>query len=196
MEPRPYPRLTTPLVRDGGCHGKLRPATWDEALDRAASGLRTVVSAPGSRAFGMFSCSKATTVGEPLACSETGVAFAAPEADAGRGDVQVTQGGKTASYPVEAVAPKIEWDCPDAAVGDVRVLSLRLAGASKPADWIVSGDIQVQNGRLVSKAPGVAGDGPAIFLPGVSGAIGEIARFEALTEGKMTALATLRAVRK
>lgn len=136
------------------------------------------------------------TVGEPLVCSESGVAFAAPLADAGRGDVQVTQGGKTASYPVEAVAPKIEWDFPDAAVGDVRVLSLRLAGASKPADWIVSGDIQVQNGRLVSKASGVTGDGPAILLPGVSGAIGEIARFEALTEGQMTALAKLRAVRK
>jgi formate dehydrogenase major subunit len=34
----------------------LRPATWDEALDRAAAGFRGV--AP--EAFGMFSCSKAT----------------------------------------------------------------------------------------------------------------------------------------
>ena len=31
---RPYARLTQPLVRE---HGVLRPATWDEALDRAAS---------------------------------------------------------------------------------------------------------------------------------------------------------------
>jgi formate dehydrogenase major subunit len=48
-----HPRLTKPLVRDGG---ELRPASWDEALDRAAAGFRGV---PGS-AFGMFSCSKAT----------------------------------------------------------------------------------------------------------------------------------------
>jgi len=46
-------RLTTPLVREDG---ELRPATWNEALDRAAAGFRGV--AP--EAFGMFSCSKAT----------------------------------------------------------------------------------------------------------------------------------------
>ncbi len=38
----------------------LRPATWDEALDRAAAGLSSVVEARGPRAFGLFSCSKAT----------------------------------------------------------------------------------------------------------------------------------------
>ena len=53
---KPYVRLTEPLVRDGGT---LRPATWDEALDRAASGLREVAS-DGTRRFGLFSCSKAT----------------------------------------------------------------------------------------------------------------------------------------
>ncbi len=57
----PLPRLTTPLVRDGG---ELRPATWDEALDRAAAGFARARDsiADGSRphAFGMFSCSKAT----------------------------------------------------------------------------------------------------------------------------------------
>ena len=50
-------RLTTPLVRD---HGELRPATWDEALARAADGFRAVRDDHGPRAFGMFSCSKAT----------------------------------------------------------------------------------------------------------------------------------------
>lgn len=51
-----YERLTTPLVRDGGL---LRPATWDAALDRAAAGLKAA-RAKGPRAFGVFSCSKAT----------------------------------------------------------------------------------------------------------------------------------------
>ena len=51
------PRLTTPLVRtaDG-----VQPATWDEALSRAADGFRTIRDAHGGEAFGMFSCSKAT----------------------------------------------------------------------------------------------------------------------------------------
>lgn len=50
-------RLTTPLVREGG---KLRPATWDEALDRAAQGFRATVQQHGPQSFGMFSCSKTT----------------------------------------------------------------------------------------------------------------------------------------
>ncbi len=53
---QPRPRLTQPLVRDGG---KLRPATWDEALDRASAGL-AAARAQGPLAYGMFSCSKAT----------------------------------------------------------------------------------------------------------------------------------------
>jgi len=51
------PRLRTPLVRRDG---ELREATWDEALDRVASGLRSVVTEHGRQAVGMFSCSKAT----------------------------------------------------------------------------------------------------------------------------------------
>lgn len=52
-----YARLKEPLVRDGG---RLRSASWDEALDRAALGLRETVDRHGPRAFGMFSCSKST----------------------------------------------------------------------------------------------------------------------------------------
>jgi len=52
-------RLTTPLVRDGR-GGALREASWDEALDRAASGFRAAVERGGGKAFGMFSCSKST----------------------------------------------------------------------------------------------------------------------------------------
>lgn len=51
------PRLTTPLVRDGGA---LRPASWPEALDRAAHGFARVRDAHGPNAIGVFSCSKAT----------------------------------------------------------------------------------------------------------------------------------------
>ncbi len=50
-------RLTTPMVREDGV---LREATWEEALERAASGFRSVVDAHGPSAFGMFSCSKTT----------------------------------------------------------------------------------------------------------------------------------------
>jgi formate dehydrogenase (hydrogenase) len=49
----PLPRLKQPLVREGG---KLRPASWDEALDRAAAGFRE----HRGPAVGLFSCSKAT----------------------------------------------------------------------------------------------------------------------------------------
>ena len=54
---KPYTRLTEPLVRDGG---RLRPASWDEALDRAADGFRRAVVGGGPDAVGVFSCSKAT----------------------------------------------------------------------------------------------------------------------------------------
>jgi formate dehydrogenase (hydrogenase) len=50
-------RVTTPLVRDGG---NLRPASWDEALDRAVHGFRAAVERYGSQSFGLFSCSKTT----------------------------------------------------------------------------------------------------------------------------------------
>ncbi len=50
-------RLTTPMVRDDGV---LREATWEEALQRAATGFRAAVDTHGPTAFGMFSCSKTT----------------------------------------------------------------------------------------------------------------------------------------
>jgi len=51
------PRLTEPMVRE---KGRLRAATWDEALDRAAEGIRRSVASHGPSTFGIFSCSKAT----------------------------------------------------------------------------------------------------------------------------------------
>ena len=57
IPPGAYPRLTQPLVRDNGV---LRPATWDEALDRAAEGFRRNLQLKGRTATGIFSCSKST----------------------------------------------------------------------------------------------------------------------------------------
>ena len=57
MAKKPLTRLTEPMVRE---NGRLRPATWDEALDRAADGIRSAVAAGGPNALGIFSCSKAT----------------------------------------------------------------------------------------------------------------------------------------
>jgi formate dehydrogenase major subunit len=50
-------RLTEPMVRDDG---ELRVASWDEALDRAAEGLRAATERHGGKGVGLFSCSKAT----------------------------------------------------------------------------------------------------------------------------------------
>lgn len=55
--PRSYVRLTEPLVRE---QGQLRPATWDEALARAAQGFQAACARGGPQAFGLFSCSKAS----------------------------------------------------------------------------------------------------------------------------------------
>ena len=55
--PKKYTRLTQPLVREDG---KLRPVTWDEALERAAAGFRAAIERKGPDTVGVFSCSKAT----------------------------------------------------------------------------------------------------------------------------------------
>jgi len=50
-------RLSTPLVRE---EGKLRPATWEEALKRAAELFARVKTQYGPDGLGVFSCSKST----------------------------------------------------------------------------------------------------------------------------------------
>ena len=45
------------MVRE---NGRLREASWDEALDRAAAGFKAAIDEHGPWSFGMFSCSKAT----------------------------------------------------------------------------------------------------------------------------------------
>lgn len=73
-------RLTVPLVRDHK-GGALRPATWDEAADRAAEGFRSVVAARGPAAFGMFSCSKTTNEMNFIAQKFTRVAIGTNNVD-------------------------------------------------------------------------------------------------------------------
>ncbi|CAI8328019.1 MAG: Putative formate dehydrogenase [Acidimicrobiaceae bacterium] len=50
-------RLTVPMLKE---NGKLREATWEEALNKVAEGFKSVIDLHGSEAFGMFSCSKTT----------------------------------------------------------------------------------------------------------------------------------------
>jgi formate dehydrogenase major subunit len=52
-------RITQPYVRDVR-GGELRPATWDEALQKAARALGALRDTHGGQAFGVFSCSKST----------------------------------------------------------------------------------------------------------------------------------------
>jgi formate dehydrogenase (hydrogenase) len=50
--PKTYTRLTTPLVRDGDRRtGTLRPASWDEALERTADGFRRAGELHGPTTF-------------------------------------------------------------------------------------------------------------------------------------------------
>lgn len=50
-------RLTTPLIRE---NGRFRPASWDEALQRVADGLRGVAQNYGGDAIGFIGSSKAS----------------------------------------------------------------------------------------------------------------------------------------
>ncbi len=52
-------RLLFPMVRDRK-DAPLRRASWDEALARAATGLRAATDRAGHRGVGIFSCSKST----------------------------------------------------------------------------------------------------------------------------------------
>ncbi len=50
-------RLTEPLIKEGG---KFRPASWNEALDRAAEGLKAVKAKYGPDAIGVLVSAKCT----------------------------------------------------------------------------------------------------------------------------------------
>jgi predicted molibdopterin-dependent oxidoreductase YjgC len=73
-----YQRLTEPLVRD---RGELRRASWDEALDRAAAGLRAALARKGPDGVGVFSCSRATNEVNYLAQKLARTAFGTHNVD-------------------------------------------------------------------------------------------------------------------
>jgi len=73
-----YTRLTEPLVRD---RGGLRPASWDEALDRAADGFRRAIAQGVGDATGTFSCSKASNEMNFLAQKLVRVGFGSHNVD-------------------------------------------------------------------------------------------------------------------
>jgi formate dehydrogenase major subunit len=45
------------MVRE---NGELRPASWEEALDRATAGFAKARAGDATKTFGIFSCSKTT----------------------------------------------------------------------------------------------------------------------------------------
>ncbi len=54
---KPYERLNHPLIRRDGT---LTRATWDQALDAAASGFQRALDKHGAESVGIFSCSRTT----------------------------------------------------------------------------------------------------------------------------------------
>jgi len=50
-------RLTQPLIKE---HGQFRPASWDEALERVAEGLRNALEERGPGGVGVISCARAS----------------------------------------------------------------------------------------------------------------------------------------
>lgn len=52
-------RITHPFVRDAR-GAALRPATWEEALQKAAAAFQAVRDTQGGQGFGVFSCSKSS----------------------------------------------------------------------------------------------------------------------------------------
>jgi formate dehydrogenase major subunit len=71
-------RLTVPLVRE---QGRLRPASWEEALARAASLFQQIKDQRGPNALGVFSCSKSTNELNYLAAKFTRVVFGSHNVD-------------------------------------------------------------------------------------------------------------------
>lgn len=134
---------------------------------------------------------------DPVLVTGDTCVFSAPQAEPGACDVTVTQGGAAKTTPLEAVAPTIAWDQPDALPGETRVLRVTLEGAKTPGDWTLSGTIEIANGQVISVTdPARVGvKGLVLTLEALPGSVRDLAQVQALQAGKMTATAKLRAVR-
>ncbi len=137
---------------------------------------------------------RTATVSEPLVVTDSSCVFLAPDLEPGPCDVVVTQSGTSKTFKAEAVAAVLQWDQPDAQVGDVRALSIFLQGASRPAEWRVSGTLTVQNAEIVEADPRLKRESDGSFtatdLPGDAGIV---LRARAVQQGKMTATSRLEA---
>ncbi len=137
---------------------------------------------------------RTATIGEPLVVTGNSCVFLAPELDPGPCDVVLTQGNASKTFKVEAVAAVLQWDQPDAQIGDVRSLSIVLKGASRPADWRVSGTLTVQNAQIVEVDPRLTREADGSFtVKDLPGDAGILVRAGAAQQGKMTATSWLEA---
>jgi predicted molibdopterin-dependent oxidoreductase YjgC len=74
----PGARVTTPLIRE---HGRLRPASWNEALDLVAGELKGFLSIDGPDALGVISSARATNEDNYAAQKFARVALGSPNID-------------------------------------------------------------------------------------------------------------------
>jgi hypothetical protein len=170
-------------------------------LDRTNTGFYGAAPTPGSGPATVSlknHTAKTLETPEPVCVTANTCVFSAPQAEPGACDVTVTQGELSKTTTLEAVAPKIAWDMPDAQPGETRTLRVLLEGASAPGDWIVSGTIEISNGQVVSVTDParITVKGLVLTLDAWPGGTPDAARVQAQQEGKMVATARLRAARK
>ncbi|MBI2919595.1 MAG: S8/S53 family peptidase [Planctomycetes bacterium] len=128
-----------------------------------------------------------------LAQTSRAVLYSAPDAEPGNCTVKVQSDGKEAVTEIEAVAAKLAWDSEQAKPGEFRTLCVQLLGASKPADWEVTGTVTVQNAEVVELADSVKAVGKRFDITGLPGDAAFVLKAKAVEAGQMTATGKLRA---
>ncbi len=212
-EPIPAGSWTVPEIPEKGlslvvsCSGYVlttlltaSPAKNEPWIERGPRGFYGSAPAPGQgpAKVTLKNFSKKTIeFPDPILVTPTTCVFSAPEAEPGACDITVAQGDAVRTVPLEAVAAKIAWDCPDAQIGDVRELRVVLEGASRPADWRIAGTVTVQSGQIESviDPKSVLREGNALTLTALPGDAAYVARVRAIEAGSMIAHAKLRATK-
>lgn len=173
------------------------PSPSPAYLDQTGTGFYGAAPAPGQGTPTVTlknHTKKTLEMPAPVFVSGSTCVFSAPDAEPGACDVTVTQGAASKTTSLEAVAPRIAWDSPDAQPGEIRTLFVTLAGASNPSDWTISGTVEIFNGLVqsVGDATKVRRDGGVLTVLDLPGGAGELARVQAQQSGKMVAVAKLR----